>query len=75
MSTCYPLKYIMDNPILIVANCMGKSIRKQRVKETVSINVDPEEMPHSVMSLQDLRCHETCGCFAKTQVSPNINSL
>ena len=30
ISTCDPLKYIMDNPILILFICMGKSIRIQR---------------------------------------------
>ena len=30
VSTCDPLKYIMDNPILIVAICMGKPIKIQR---------------------------------------------
>ena len=30
--TCDPLKYIMDNPFLIAFNCMGKSIRIQRVE-------------------------------------------
>ena len=29
-STCYPLKYKMGNPILIVLICMGKSIRIHR---------------------------------------------
>ena len=29
ISTCGPLKCIMDNPILIVFICMGKSIRIQ----------------------------------------------
>ena len=32
MSTCDPLKYIIDNPIHIVFICMGISIRIQRVK-------------------------------------------
>ena len=30
-STCDPLKYIIDNRILIVLICMGKSIGIQRV--------------------------------------------
>ena len=29
--TCDPLKYVMDNPMLIAFICMGKSIRIQRV--------------------------------------------
>ena len=32
-STCDPLKYTMDRPILIVSVCMVKSTRKQRVKQ------------------------------------------
>ena len=32
-STCEPFKYTMDNPILIVSICMGKSIRIQRVNQ------------------------------------------
>ena len=32
-STCAPLKYTMDNPILIVSMCMGKSIGIQSVKK------------------------------------------
>ena len=31
-STQDPLKYTMDSLILVVSICMGKSIRKQRVK-------------------------------------------
>ena len=30
-STCFPLKYTMDSPIVIVSRCMGKSIRMQRI--------------------------------------------
>ena len=33
ISTRDPLKYIIDNPILIVLICMGKSIRIQRINE------------------------------------------
>ena len=36
ISTYDPLKYIMDNPILIVLICMGKSTRMQRVKTYIS---------------------------------------
>ena len=34
-TTCYPLKYTMGSPILIVPICMGKSIRMQRVFSVV----------------------------------------
>ena len=32
---CDPLKYIIDNSMLIALICLGKSIRIQRVKVTV----------------------------------------
>ena len=32
ISTCEPLKYIMNNTILVVYICLGKSIRIQRVE-------------------------------------------
>ena len=37
ISTCGPLKYIMDNPILIAFICMRKSTRKQRVNKFTQI--------------------------------------
>ena len=43
ISTCDPLKYIMDNPILIVFMGMVKSIRIQRVKH--HLNILFSEMP------------------------------
>ena len=38
-STCDPLKYTMDSPILIVSICMGKSIRIQRAKVITIITI------------------------------------
>ena len=32
MTTCHPIKYIMDHSILIALICMGKFIRIQRVE-------------------------------------------
>ena len=43
--TCDPLKFIMDNPILIAFICMGKSIRIQRVKDA---------QPHEMYKLRSL---------------------
>ena len=34
-STCEPLKYTMDSPILIVSICVEKSIRIQRVSKFI----------------------------------------
>ena len=37
--TCDPLRYIMDNPILIVSIGMGESIRIQRVIQVATRNI------------------------------------
>ena len=44
-STCYPLKYTMSSPILIVSICMGKSIRIQRVMPRLHLPYDEYTMP------------------------------
>ena len=42
--TCYPLKYTMGNPTLIISICMGKSIRVQRVMLTGAYGQKPPPM-------------------------------
>ena len=37
-STCVPLKYKLDNAIIIVSICMGKTIRTQRVNTNLHIH-------------------------------------
>ena len=36
ISTCEPLEYIMNTPILLACICMGKSIRIQRINANFS---------------------------------------
>ena len=76
-STSDPLKYKMDNPLLIVSICMRKSIRIQKVKFCKGNSVHPSYMYIFIVKKEEfyLECYSSSPVILYDIFPENISSI